>query len=75
MNEFTQNLKSYIKKLESFDHSYEFSDDITKVLTGRLDYKYLLTLQEKVDPTGFIWFNVLPQTACDKSYAQPKVIK
>jgi hypothetical protein len=73
MNEFTQNLKLYIKKLENFDYSYEFSDDTTKVLTGRLDHKYLLSLQEKVDPTGHIWFGIHPQTATDKSYAQPKV--
>ena len=73
MNTYT--IEEYKNLLRTFDTSYEFSDDGLRWDAGNAQYKMLLNIQELIDPTGEIWYEVLPKTEDNYMYAQPKVKK
>lgn len=53
-------LDRYIKKLQSFDWHYQYSDDSQVYRWGQTALYELREMQTKLDPTGAIWMQHRP---------------
>jgi hypothetical protein len=55
-----QELKRYMRELNSFDWSFEYSDDYSAVKRGHEALAQLHKQQKQIDPTGEIWLQFMP---------------